>query len=214
MHMSIFPLTIMHTLVTWIHVLVTLLKLNYSYTATTTTHVLLPFFPKNLLWCWLAIWCLYDASILLLLLPFYLLLCHWIWATTLNWILPHDAGALLSTHFYFLWLLLAAVVHFSLTVHFLLFCGLMQLLNSLSLAVWICGALLYTLFSLLWLLLFYFTRYVPTAYCSYTLLHSFAGSILVDQFEMAEGLSPLATKAFTWLPSSSPTISTPLLLLY
>ena len=77
-------------------------------------------FPKNLLWCWLAIWCLYDASILLLLLllHFYLLLCHWILATTLNWILPHAAGALLSTLFYLLWLLLAAVVHFSLTVHF------------------------------------------------------------------------------------------------
>ena len=75
-----------------------------------------------------------------------------------------------------------------------------------KLAIWICGALLYTLFSLLWLLLFYFTRYVPTAYCSYTLLLSFAGSILVDQFEMAEGLSPLATKAFTWLPSSSTTL--------
>ena len=88
----------------------------------------------------------------------------------------------------------------------LLFCGLMQLLNSLSLVVWICGALLYTFFSLLWLLLFYFTRYVPTAYCSYTLLLSFAGSILVDRFEMAEGLSPLATKAFTWLPSSSTTL--------
>jgi len=88
----------------------------------------------------------------------------------------------------------------------LLFCGLMQLLNSLSLTVWICCALLYTLFSLLWLLLFYFTRYVPTAYCSYTLLLSFAGSILVDRFEMAEGLSPSATKAFTWLPSSSTTL--------
>ena len=117
MHMSIFPLTKMHMLVTWIHVLVTLLKLNYSYTAATTTHVLLPFFPKNLLWCWLAIWCLYDASILLLL-PFYLLLYHWILGTTLNWILPHAVGALLSTLFYLLWLLLAAVVHLSLTVHF------------------------------------------------------------------------------------------------
>ena len=122
MHMSIFPLTMMHMLVTWIHVLVTLLKLNYSYTAATTTHVLLPFFPKNLLWCWLAIWCLYDASILLL--PFYLLLCHWILGTTLNWILPHAAGALLSTLFYLLWLLLAAVVHFSLTVHFCSYVGL------------------------------------------------------------------------------------------
>ena len=111
--------------------------------------------------------------------------------------MPHAVGALLSTLFYLLWLLLAAVVHFSIYCALLLFCGLMQLLNSLSLVVWICGALLYTLFSLLWLLLFYFTRYVPTAYCSYTLLLSFAGSTLVDQFEMAEGLSPSATKAFT-----------------
>ena len=130
MHMSIFPLTMMHLLVTWIHVLVTLLKLNYSYT--TTTHVLLPFSPKNLLWCWLAIWCLYDASILLLL-PFYLLLCHWILGTTLNWILPHATDALLSTLFYLLSSMAPASYCCALLSYcaLLLFCGLMQLLNSL-----------------------------------------------------------------------------------
>jgi len=200
MHMTIFPLTMMHMLVTWIHVLVTLLKLNYSYTTTTTTtHVLLPFFPKNLLWCWLAIWCLYDASILLLLLllHFYLLLCHWILATTLNWILPHAAGALLSTLFYLLWLLLAAVVHFSLTVHFCSSVGLCSFwtrchsLYGFVVLYYILSSLFYgSYFSIS-------TGYVPTAYCSYTLLLSFAGSILVDRFEMAEGLSPSATKVFT-----------------
>ena len=54
----------------------------------------------------------------ILLLLLYLLLYHWILDTSLNWILPNVAGALLSTLFSLLWLLLAAVVHFSLTVSF------------------------------------------------------------------------------------------------